>query len=121
MKLSAGSVPARLFGLTMFFAGIAGGYYNHYLAATEGEYYIRLCVFAPLGVIGGLLMLLRPDWAGPLRSDSSRAHKTSMFVGIGLMAVISGIDMYSLNRPLAPHRFEPPRVNFSPDLSTSTR
>jgi len=54
----------------------------------------KLIVFAPLAVSGGLLMLLRPEWAGPLRKDSTWAHKTALFLVVGFMAVWSGIDFF---------------------------
>lgn len=94
----------RFVGLAMIAAGAAGWWYNEHLAATAGHFYIKLCVFAPLGVFGGMLVLLRPDWAGPLRSDSSRGHKAALATVIGLMAIASGLEMYRLksNGPPAP-------------------
>jgi hypothetical protein len=87
----------RLFGLLMIVAGIAGWWYNHHLAATAGKFYIRLTVLGPLGLFGGLLMLLRPEWAGPWRADSTQGKKAAMIAVIGLMAVGSGIDFYFLD------------------------
>src|SRR5436305_9003929 len=77
---------ARMFGAAMVVAGIAGFLYNRHLAATSHEFYIKLCVFAPLAVFGGLLMAIRPEWAGPYRPDSSRNQKIALFSVIGLMA-----------------------------------
>jgi len=109
-------LPARLFGLAMMIAGIAGWYYNRHLAATEGAFYIRLCVFAPLGVFGGLLILLRPDWIGPIRKDSSRAQKTSLCAVLGLMAVFSGLDMYTLTSRQHP---QPSKIiHWTPEMGT---
>lgn len=122
LTIPASSHQVRLFGLIMIFAGIGGWYYNHHLAAAEGEFYIRLFVFAPLGIFGGILLLLRPEWVGPIRKNSLRAQKVSLGVVIGLMAVISGIDMYLLTRTRAPERFHAPsRTNWSPDLGTPAR
>jgi hypothetical protein len=89
---------ARLFGLLMIAFGLAGWWYNWHLASTEGLFYVKLCIFGPLGLFGGLLMLGRPEWAGPLRSDSSSTHKTALLSVIGLMIVASGIDMSLLKR-----------------------
>jgi len=88
--------PLRLFGLAMIAAGVGGWWYNWHLAETEGEFYIKLCIFGPLGLAGGLLMLLRPEWAGPLRRDSTRAHKIALFSVLGFMFIASGIDFYRL-------------------------
>jgi hypothetical protein len=118
-KLSGTTWPARLFGLAMILAGIGGWFYNHHLAATEGEFYVRLCVFSPLGVLGGLLMLLRPEWSGPPKKDSPRAQKVSLFAILGIMTVFSGLDLYSLNTTQAPRRFQSaPRIHFTPDMGT---
>src|ERR1700730_461706 len=55
------SWPARLFGMLMIAIGVGGWWYNWHLAATEGQFYIKLSLLGPLGIFGGLLMLLRPD------------------------------------------------------------
>jgi hypothetical protein len=89
---------ARLVGLLFLAIGIAAWWYNRHLAATEGQFYIKLCILGPLGVFGGLLMLVRPEWAGPWRPDSTPAHKISLIAVIGLMVVGSGFEMYSLKR-----------------------
>jgi hypothetical protein len=96
------ATPARLFGLFGIAIGIAGWWYNWHLAATEGQFYIKLCLLGPLGIAGGLLMLVRPEWAGPLRSDSTTAHKVALSMVIGFMAVASGIDMYLLTHSRSP-------------------
>jgi hypothetical protein len=80
----------------MLAIGVGGWWYNWHLAATTGEFHIKLCILGPLGLFGGILAMLRPDWAGPVRSDSTRAHKTAMLAVIGLMLVASGIDFYLL-------------------------
>jgi hypothetical protein len=90
------SLPARLFGVAMIAAGIGGWWYNSLLAATAGEFYIKLCIFGPLGVFGGLLIAARPDWIGPVNKNSSQAQKTALFAVIGLMAIFSGVDFYRL-------------------------
>jgi hypothetical protein len=81
----------------MVAAGIAGWWYNWHLAATAGQYYTKLSLFGPLGLFGGLVVMMKPEWAGPIRSDSTRGHKAAIFTVIGLMAIASGIDMYLLH------------------------
>ena len=80
----------------MIAAGIGGWWYNWHLAATAGEFYIKLCIFGPLGVFGGLLIAARPDWIGPVGKNSSQAQKAALFAVIGLMAIFSGVDFYRL-------------------------
>ncbi len=87
---------AKLFGLLMIAIGLGGWWLNWHLADTEGHFYIKLCILGPLGIFGGLLMLFRPEWAGPLRKDSQPAHKAALATVVGLMLVTSGIDFYRL-------------------------
>src|SRR5215470_9644252 len=75
LRVQYQSAPGRFIGLLMIAIGLGGWWYNWHLAATEGQFYIKLCLLGPLGLAGGILMLVRPEWAGPLRSDSTRAHK----------------------------------------------
>jgi hypothetical protein len=126
-------MPARWLGLLMIAAGFAGWWYNWHLATTEGYFYIKLCVFGPLGLAGGILMLVNPDWAGPLRSDSTRAHKAALFTVIGFMLAASGIDMYLLKHSRSPAQrtyrldtYKPPAPQsparrFEPDLRVIDR
>jgi hypothetical protein len=97
-------VPARLFGLLMMLGGIGGWWYNWHLAETQAQFYIRLCILGPLGLFGGFMLLVRPDWIGPLRKDSPRSQKMALIAVIALMAVISGIDMYRLQHIRKPQR-----------------
>jgi hypothetical protein len=87
---------SRIFGALAIPAGFAAAWYNWHLAQTEGQFYIKLCIFAPLAVFGGILMMVRPDLAGRLRSDSPTSHKAALGVVIGLVAVFSGINLYAL-------------------------
>ena len=96
--------------------GLAGWWYNWYLAATEGYFRIKLCVLAPLGVFGGLLFLIRPDYAGPIRPNSSRAHKFALAMVVAAMAIFSGIDFYRLKASLTPKR--PAITKWSPERGT---
>jgi len=61
-------------------------------------------------------MLVKPEWAGPWRSDSSRGQKVSTIAVLALMAIFSGIDMYRLNRP-AP---KPAYMRWNPSMGTPT-
>lgn len=88
----------------MMVLGLLGWWYNWYLAATEGYFRIKLCLFAPLGFFGGLLFLIRPEYAGPLRPNSPRAHKFALAAVIAGMAIFSGIDFYRLKTSLTPKR-----------------
>lgn len=96
-----GYTAMRIFGAVMIVLGIGGWWYNRQLAALTGQFYIKLCIFGPLGVAGGLLMAVRPDLAGPMRPNSTRAHKAALFTVIGLMAVVSGYEFFHLKTATA--------------------
>lgn len=109
-------VRIRLFGLLMIAIGLAGRWYNWHLATTADHFYIKATLLGPLGVFGGLLLLIRPDWAGPGRKDSTPAHKAALIAVIALMAVGGGIDFYLLQHvgthrasliPIPPGGFTP--------------
>ena len=102
LRVQDQSAPGRFIGLLMIAIGLGGWWYNWHLAATEGQFYIKLCLLGPLGLAGGILMLVRPEWAGPLRSDSTRAHKIALSAVVGFMAVASGIDLYLLKHNRSP-------------------
>ena len=88
----------RLFGLSAMVLGAIGWWYNEHLAATQGEFWIKLCVFVPLALAGGLLMLVRPEYAGPWRKENPRAQKTAVIAVVAFMAIGSGIEFYRLQQ-----------------------
>ncbi len=105
-----------LVGAAMIAIGAAGWWYNWHLAETEGYFRIKLCVLAPLGVFGGLLAMFRPEFAGPLRGDSTKAHKLALFAVIAAMMLFSGIDFYRLKQSLTPQ--QPVITQWSPHRGT---
>ena len=105
---------ARLSGLAIMALGIAGWWCNHHIAATSGRFSIKLCVFAPLAVSAGLLLLLKPGWFGRLRPDSSRGHRLAVYGVIGFMAVGSAIDFFLLKRRQRPQQVPPATVPAMP-------
>ena len=117
---ASGTTLARLFGLVMIAIGVAAWWYNWHLATTEGRFYMKLTLMGPLGVFGGLLQLVRPDWTGGLRGAVTKSHKTALFSVMALVAAASGFDMYRLNgfQSQPPTRLSgPPRREWSPKLS----
>ncbi len=98
------TLRGRLFGVLMIIVGLAGWWCNWHLAKTEGHFYIKLCILGPLGLFGGLLVMVRPDWMGPLGKGATRAHKTAVIGLIAVIAVVSGIDYLPAGPPLRPPR-----------------
>ena len=75
----------RLFGLALIiiFAGMI--YYGWYHLRESGEYYIKMAAFSPLGVVGGIFLMLFPGMGG--RPDTSRQKIIVLVVfAIGIVA-----------------------------------
>ncbi|HEX8177630.1 MAG TPA: hypothetical protein VF543_21250 [Pyrinomonadaceae bacterium] len=75
----------RLLGLVIIviFAGLL--YYDWQMLWQEGQYYMKLAVMAPLGIIGGLFVLLFPTKAGPPETNSDRLIVFLVFL-VGMAA-----------------------------------
>lgn len=78
-------IKQRLFALLLIVACAAMVYYGWYLLRTEGVYYMKMATFAPLGVVGGIFLLLFPTMSG---KPNSTKQKVIVFVvfAIGILA-----------------------------------
>lgn len=78
-------MKARLLALFIIalFAGLM--YYNWHQLKTEGRYSTKLAAFGPVGVVGGIFMLLFPARGG--RPETARDKLVALLVfGAGLLA-----------------------------------
>ncbi len=77
----------RLFavGLIVLFAGLI--YYNWHQLANEGQYSLKMATFGPVGVVGGIFLLLFPNKIGKPETTSEKVIVLGVF-GIGLIAGI---------------------------------
>ncbi|HJQ30662.1 MAG TPA: hypothetical protein VJ866_00705 [Pyrinomonadaceae bacterium] len=78
-------LKGRLLGvlLILFFAALT--YYNWHQLQTEGKYSLKLATFGPVGVVGGLFLLLFPAMGG--RPETTRAKVVVLLVFVvGLAA-----------------------------------
>ena len=78
-------LKTRLLGLVLIvvFAGMI--YYGWHQLREEGVYYIKMATFAPLGVVGGIFLLLFPARGG--KPDTTKEKVVVLFVFvIGLVA-----------------------------------
>ena len=78
-------LKTRLLGLVLVivFAGMI--YYGWHQLREEGIYYIKMAAFAPLGVIGGIFLMLFPSMAGKPNTTKEKVVVLFVFV-IGLVA-----------------------------------
>jgi hypothetical protein len=78
-------LKARLFGvlLILVFAGLS--YYNWHQLMNEGSYSLKLAAFGPVGVVGGLFVLLFPTKAGKPETTSDKIL-VLLVLGVGMAA-----------------------------------
>jgi hypothetical protein len=80
-----GHLKTRLLALAIIvvFAGLI--YINWHQLRTEGSYSLKLAAFGPVGVVGGLFLLLFPGKGG--RPETTRDKLIALLVfGVGLAA-----------------------------------
>lgn len=82
-----GQLKIRLFavGLIVLFAGLT--YYNWHQLASEGQYSLKMATFGPVGVVGGIFLLLFPSKIGKPETTSDKVIVLGV-LGIGLVAGI---------------------------------
>ena len=78
-------LKVRLLGVViiLIFAGLT--YYNWQQLAGEGKYSLKLAAFGPVGVVGGLFLLLFPGKGGKPETTKDKILVLLVFV-IGLAA-----------------------------------
>jgi hypothetical protein len=78
-------LKTRLLGLALIvlFAGLI--YFNWHQLHTEGGYSLKMAAFGPVGVVGGLFLLLFPGKGG--KPETTRDKVIALLVfGVGLVA-----------------------------------
>jgi hypothetical protein len=78
-------LKARLLGVALIIVCAGMIYYGWYQLRTEGVYYIKMAAFSPLGVIGGIFLLLFPGMGGKPNTTKEKVIVMVVFV-IGLLA-----------------------------------
>ena len=78
-------IKQRLFALVLIVACAGMIYYGWYLLRTEGVYYLKMATFAPVGVIGGIFLLLFPALGGRPNSTKQKVIVLAVFA-IGIVA-----------------------------------
>ena len=78
-------IKQRLFALVLIVVCAGMIYYSWYLLRTEGVYYMKMATFAPLGVVGGIFLLLFPTMSGKPNSTKQKVIVFAVFA-IGLVA-----------------------------------
>jgi CDP-diglyceride synthetase len=75
----------RLFGLLMIAVCAALIYYEWHRVSQEGRYSIKTVTFGPLGIVGGLFILLFPSLAGKPETGRQKLIVLLVFA-VGVLA-----------------------------------
>jgi hypothetical protein len=78
-------IKQRLFALVLIVLCAGMIYYGWYLLRTEGVYYLKMATFAPVGVVGGIFLLLFPALGGKPNSTKQKVIVLAVFA-IGIVA-----------------------------------
>jgi hypothetical protein len=85
----------RLFALLLIVACAGMVYYGWYLLRTEGIYYLKMATFAPVGVVGGIFLLLFPTMGGKPNSAKQKVIILAVFA----IGVVAGLINWFLMDP----------------------
>ena len=88
-------LKARLFAVVLILVCAGMIYYGWYQLRTEGVYYLKMATFAPLGVVGGIFLLLFPWLAG---KPTTTRHKVIVLV-VFLLGLAAGLVNWYLMDP----------------------
>lgn len=78
-------VKKRLFGLALVILSAGMIYYGWYQLRTEGVYYLKMAAFSPVGVVGGIFLMLFPSMGG--KPDTAKQKVIVLVVfAIGILA-----------------------------------
>ena len=78
-------VKARILGLVIILVFLGLTVYNWHQLLQEGRYSLKLAAFGPVGVIGGLFILIFPSMAGKPTTTKQKIIVLIVF-GVGMVA-----------------------------------
>ena len=87
----------RLFALAIVAISSWFTYYNWTRLNTEGEYSMKVAVFAPIGVVGGLFLLFFPESGGKPETTAGKVIAMLVF-GIGIAAGLYNLFLMDPSR-----------------------
>lgn len=88
-------IKQRLFGLILIIAFVGLTYYNWHQLWEQGEYSLKMAAFGPLGVVGGVFLVLFPTMGGKPNSTRERIAVLAVFV----VGIIAGLVNWYLMDP----------------------
>ena len=85
----------RLFALGLILVCAGMIYYGWYELREEGVYHLKMATFAPLGVVGGIFLLIFPGMSGKPNSTKQKIVVMTVFA----IGVIAGLINWFLMDP----------------------
>jgi hypothetical protein len=87
-------VKARILALVIILVCLGLTFYNWHQLLQEGRYSLKMAAFGPVGVIGGLFILIFPSMAGKPTTTKEKIIVLIVF-GVGMVAGL--INWYSMD------------------------
>ena len=78
-------LKARLFAIALIVVCAGMIYYGWYQLRETGEYYMKMAAFSPLGVVGGIFLMLFPGMGGKPNTTKDKIIVMVVFA-IGIVA-----------------------------------
>lgn len=78
-------LKVRIFALVLILVFLGLTYYNWHQLLEDGSYSMKLATFGPVGVIGGLYLLLFPSMGGKPTTTKEKVLGL-LVLGIGMLA-----------------------------------
>jgi len=78
-------IKARIFASVLILISIGLIYYNWHQLLQEGRYSLKLAAFGPVGIIGGLFLLIFPSMGGKPPTGKEKIIALIVFA-VGLVA-----------------------------------
>ncbi len=88
-------LKTRIFALVLILVFIGLVYYNWHQLLTEGRYSLKLAAFGPVGIIGGIYLLLFPSMGGKPKTAKEKIIALTVF----LIGVVAGLINWYLMDP----------------------
>lgn len=88
-------MKTRMFGIVLILLFGAMMYYNWHQLNTEGTYSLKMAAFGPVGVIGGLFVLLFPGKAGKPQTTTDKL----LVLGVLVVGLAAGLGNWYLMDP----------------------
>jgi di/tricarboxylate transporter len=88
-------IKQRIIGLLLILFSAAMIYYGWYRLREEGVYSLKMAAFAPVGVIGGVFLLLFPSFGGKPNTTKEKVIVLVVF----LVGIAAGLVNWYLMDP----------------------